>query len=241
MLRTIAAYSTRVAELRLWPDGSRFVSRGESGPSPSVPPHADGTPGWAPRPLIVWDAAIGAPLRRLGPTAEDVIALDLHPDGRRLIAVAGSGETRVWDSVDGRQLLNVNTLDGRRQVTAVRFSPDGTRFAVGVSTYMDREGAEVRVHETATGRRVASLTGMVGIIHQIAFHPAGHRIATSDQSGAVIRIWDANTGEQLLQLNPSIEFIQDLAFGADGRHLFARYPDQVITFDGTPLPAVTAQ
>src|SRR4029077_17427146 len=53
----------------------------------------------------LWDARTGRLLRRLGDPAEQVMAVALSPDGRRVASggasARGSGVVRVWDKATG--------------------------------------------------------------------------------------------------------------------------------------------
>jgi WD40 repeat protein len=72
-------------------------------------------------------------------------------------------------------------------ITALAFSPDGTKIVVG------SEGSEVRVYNVADGARVATLKGLHGATFAVAFHPNGKQLATGGFDGQV-RLFDAATG-----------------------------------------------
>ena len=55
------------------------------------------------------------------------------------------------------------------------------------------------VWDAGTEKRVSSLEGHTGIVNDLAFDPAGERVATAGADGSV-RIWDPRTGEQQVAL-----------------------------------------
>ena len=49
------------------------------------------------------------------------------------------------------------------------------------------------VWDAGTEKRVSSLEGHTGIVNDLAFDPAGERVATAGADGSV-RVWDPRTG-----------------------------------------------
>src|SRR5262249_59080375 len=77
------------------------------------------------------DARTGRLLRRLGAPADQIMAVSLSPDGRRVAAGGGSpdgrGVVHVWDARSGAPVWSV--ADHAAEVLAVAFAPDGSSFA----------------------------------------------------------------------------------------------------------------
>ncbi|WP_416211311.1 WD40 repeat domain-containing protein, partial [Frankia sp. Cas3] len=95
------------------------------------------------------------------------------------------GTVRLWDVASGRQLAE---LTGHTdEVSAVGFSPDGTRLA---SAGFD---GTVRLWDVASGRQLAELTGHTGGVQAVGFSPDGTRLASAGSDGTV-RLWDAASG-----------------------------------------------
>jgi WD40 repeat protein len=68
-------------------------------------------------------------------------------------------------------------------VRALAFAPDGRTLATGGH---DRA---VMLWHTATGERLATLTGHTNQVYSAAFAPDGRTLATGDRDGA-IRLWE---------------------------------------------------
>ena len=96
---------------------------------------------------------------------------------------------RIWDWRGDRLLAR---LEGN--AIGLVFAPSGDLLA---STRM-AEGV-VDVWDAGTEKRVSSLEGHTGIVNDLAFDPAGERVATAGADGSV-RIWDPRTGEQQVAL-----------------------------------------
>ena len=102
-----------------------------------------------------------------------------HGAGKRLINMggpSGSGEVKVWDAENGRELL---TLQGHtNDVWNVAFSPDGQRLA-------SAGGGEVRVWDAQTGQQLLALKGQGERGGYLAFSRDGHWLVANRQ------LWDA--------------------------------------------------
>jgi WD40 repeat protein len=75
----------------------------------------------------LWDARTGRLLRRLGDPAEQVMAVALSPDGRRVAGgggnPGGSGVVRQWDTATGTEVWSRE--DHTAEVLAIAYAPDG--------------------------------------------------------------------------------------------------------------------
>ncbi|CCA76377.1 related to WD40-repeat protein (notchless protein) [Serendipita indica DSM 11827] len=102
-------------------------------------------------------------------------------------------------------------LGHQRSVTAVSFSPDGTRI---VSGSWDRT---IRQWDAETGQPLGEpLQGHEGEVMAIAFSPDGTRIV-SGSSDSTIRQWDAETGQPLGEpLQGHESFVNTVACSPDG-------------------------
>jgi WD40 repeat protein len=97
---------------------------------------------------------------------------------------------------DFNKLREYQPMEGR--IFAVRFSPDGSRFAAGSS--LDGKG-EVRVYQTADGKVVSSLKEGLSGIYALAWSPDGKRIASAGFDG-IVRLSDPTTGKVIEQFVP---------------------------------------
>src|SRR5262249_1343195 len=91
---------------------------------------------------------------------------------------SGDDTLKVWDAATGQ---TVRTLQGHRSfVSAVAFSPDGTR--IGSGSY-DRT---LKIWDAATGQEVRTLQGHTSPVSSVAFHPDGKRPASPAGRGRVL-------------------------------------------------------
>src|SRR5207237_4893300 len=79
----------------------------------------------------LWDARTGRLLRRLGDPAEQVMAVAVAPDGRRVAGggatLGGTGVVRVWDAATGALVWSKE--DHAAEVLAAAYAPDGSSLA----------------------------------------------------------------------------------------------------------------
>jgi WD40 repeat protein len=148
----------------------------------------------------------------------------VRPDGRLLVgdldqyADLTSGKVTGWALADGRQ------------VTALAFSRDGSRLAVGDTTghvtLWDGELSHTTGVLTGTADTAPpSLTEAVGAL---AFSADGSTLAVGGANGT-LRLWDT-AGQRLLggDLPTPGDEIRSLAFGRDDGTVYATGPDVVL-------------
>jgi WD40 repeat protein len=80
-------------------------------------------------------------------------------------------------------------------ISALAFSPDGGRIAVG------SVGGEVRLYDTADGARKQTLPGHQGAVFAIAFRPDGKLVASGGFDGKV-RLFEVETGKLAAEFVP---------------------------------------
>ncbi|MEV3925864.1 NB-ARC domain-containing protein, partial [Actinomadura coerulea] len=139
--------------------------------------------------------------------ASGVNAVAFSPNGARVLTGSTDGTARIWDTVTGRQLLELRGHTG--WVRGVAFSPDGSRALTGSDDH------RARIWDTATGRQLLELTGHTGWVWGVAFSPNGARVLTGSADGTA-RIWDTVDGRQLLQLPGHDLDVNGVAFSPDG-------------------------
>jgi WD40 repeat protein len=96
-------------------------------------------------------------------------------------------------------------------VTAVEFSPDGTKLASGSGD------GDIRLWDTGTGRADQLLKGNNGYITSMRFSPDGSKLVSG--SFESICIWNAGTGRAEHTLETNNDYIEDMAFSPDGSEL----------------------
>jgi WD40 repeat protein len=186
----------------------------------------------------LWDARTGRLLRRLGDPAEQIMAVALSPDGRRVAGGGGnprgSGIVRLWDTATGTQLWSKE--DHTAEVLAIAYAPDGLSIATA--------GADglVKLRDPATGAVRQSLAGHAGGATSVAFSADGTLLACGEGHGGT-RLWEAKTGRLLrtckaagLQAATAASdsshcFLTSIALTPDGRTLVTNAASPSAFFD----------
>jgi WD40 repeat protein len=148
--------------------------------------------------------------------------LTFTPDGEKLVTTRvpngppdpDAGDVVTWDWRTGEVVPIIDTPAG----VAV---PSPTGHLIATATEQEapigfRETVEV--WDPATGRRVATLSGITGGVLDLAFNADGSQLATSSQDGTV-RIWDPASGERILVLHGHYTGVFSVAFSPDGARL----------------------
>ncbi|MBN9524438.1 WD40 repeat domain-containing protein [bacterium] len=139
----------------------------------------------------VWDAATGKELRAAPVGTGAARAVAFAADGR-LAAGTDGGQVALLGPADGKVVALAGHKDA---VTAVAFSPDGTRLATA--------GADkaVLVWDVAAAKALHTLARHDGAVTSVAFTPDGaHVVSAADDR--VIRVWDAADGRLVRTLDP---------------------------------------
>jgi WD40 repeat protein len=113
--------------------------------------------------------------------------------------------------LDAETLKLIRRIDGSGSCSAVAFSPDGLRIAVGCGD------GSVRVVDAGTGDNLISTLGHSARVGSIAFSPNGDIFASAAGDNTV-RVWSSRKGRQVASLSHS-HIIRHLAFSKDGRLL----------------------
>jgi WD40 repeat protein len=173
----------------------------------------------------LWDARTGRLLRRLGDRAEQVMAVALSPDGRRVAGgggnAAGSGVVRLWDTATGTEVWSKE--DHTAQVLVIAYAPDGSVVTAAADGL-------VKFRDPATGTVRQTLAGHGGGVTSLAFSVDGALLACGEGHGAT-RLWEARTGRLLRTCKPTLvqaataahdpshRFLTSIALTPDGRTL----------------------
>jgi WD40 repeat protein len=146
----------------------------------------------SPGAVRLWDARTGRLLRQLGNPAEQIMAVALSPDGRRLASgganARGSGVVRVWDTGTGKPAWTGE--DHTAEVLAIAYAPDGSSVATAAADGL------VKLRDAATGAVRQTLEGHVGGATSLAFSADGDLLACGGGQGAT-RLWETRTGRLL--------------------------------------------
>ena len=163
--------------------------------------------------------------------ASEVGRIDVDDQVNRVAATIGTS-IRVWEASGSGEVLKIDafpTVPPRfsGKLTSVALSPDG-RF-VGGGALWDQEAG---VWDTATGERVAGLSGHSGGVNDIEFTPDG-TFAITAASDRTIRVWDLDGGRSLAALETGVDAASRIGFPPGGSALVALMPQSVKVFDCT--------
>jgi WD40 repeat protein len=184
-------YYEQVNSVALSADGT-LLATGSSDGRFAVRVVKAGAPGVGPGAVRLWDPRTGRLLRRLGDPNEQIMAVALSPDGRKVAAggasQAGSGIVRVWDASNGAVVWSKD--DHTAEVLASAYAPDGSTLATA--------GADglVKLHDPQNGAVTRTLAGHDGGANSLAFSADSATLVCGDGRGAV-RIWEVKTGRLL--------------------------------------------
>jgi WD40 repeat protein len=151
-----------------------------------------------------------------------ILALALHPEGKRLVTAESDKLVHVWDLNERVPFLSTGKHAGK--VGCLAFSPDDTLLA---SSGQDKL---VRLWDPRTGKAVRTLEGLARPAVQILFSPDGSRLVAvgrpSEQADKAIGVlvWDTATGKKVAEVPGRSGDVAFAAFGADGKRLLLASP-----------------
>ena len=175
--------------------------------------------GW----LRVWDAA-GGPARWSAEHGNSVEAVAVSPDGRYVACCGGSTDDTlaVYHARSGAEVFSRGGCgDG---LSALCFSPDGTRIAVASYRHISTWSA-------ASGNRLASWYAPG--IRSLVWSPDGRWIASGGwgeygSHDCTIRLWNASTGRQQTVFTGHEGWVTSLAFSSDGSKIASGSRDKSV-------------
>jgi WD40 repeat protein len=170
----------------------------------------------------LWDVATG---EQVWVEKEHAGMIAFSPDGKTLAEGFG-GAVRFLRASDGHVLLAVDAH--RSPISAVSFSPDGTRLATS------SHDNTIRLWNVADGKELTPVQAMGEGVYSVAFSPDGKVLATRSGDN-LIRLWDVGSTKQLksLSLSETMESSGDgpfhyrtrtVSFSPDGRFVAATGP-----------------
>ena len=172
--------------------------------------------------------------RRIGPAQPTPGRLVFQPGGR-LLAVATEQGVALLDARTGRRRgapLNA------KAATAIAFSRDGSRLALGTAS------GSVEVWDVARNRRLYGSNVSGFTVFDVDFSPDGKIIVAGGDDG-YLRFVDARTGNQIAgSVRAHDGFVLRTGFSPDGRMIYSTGSDSVVSLwdvrthkqIGRPLP-----
>jgi RNA polymerase sigma factor (sigma-70 family) len=153
----------------------------------------------------LWDVVTGRNIAYLRGQKEPVSRVAFSPDGKTVAAATityeqtdngprpSGWEVRLWDAAAGKSTV---TLKGSPwPLFSLAFSPDGKLLATATGGWHDkkgRDGGDLRLWSTDTGKEIAALPGHATPLHLVAFTPDGKTLLSWSRQG-VLEQWDAAT------------------------------------------------
>jgi len=129
---------------------------------------------WFGRFCQMFDVERGEPI---GPPVEGrASTAAISPDGMRFAT-----DPRIWDAATGKPAVEPISRGGK--ISALAFSPDGSRIVSGGNTRM------AMLYDAATGEPIGGPLRQRDTVRAVAFNPEGTRLVTGNEDG-VVRIWD---------------------------------------------------
>ncbi len=154
----------------------------------------------------------------------DVLLAAVAPDGERYAVSTAGGRIHMpilkGEVQEGLRPSNTVALDNQK-VTALRFSPDGTKLAAVGDTGF------ARIYEAKSGKELVSLKGHGGIVFCTAFSPDGATLVTGGDDN-VVRVWDATTGRLRAELKGHTDAVRVAEFAPSGRLLYTASSDKTV-------------
>jgi hypothetical protein len=165
-----------VLALRFSRDGRRLLAAGGVG-AESGQAAVYQTAGWARESTI-------------GDETDEVLAVDLSPDGKSVVLGGPPRVVKVFSNPSGRPLHALRKATD--WVTAASFSPDGLLIAAG-----DRFGG-LFLWEARTGKEFIALRGHAKAVTSLGWAAGGDRLVSAGDDGTV-RTWDLHEGRAAAQ------------------------------------------
>lgn len=134
-------------------------------------------------------------------------------DGRYLAAAHADAKVRVWDVENVKLVKTLSVVPAKRQVYSLAFAPNDGDHRLACGT----EGGYTVVVDALTGKQLAKLTGHVGEVRAVTWHPNGKELLSA--SGSEVIRWDTTTYKAKGRLPGQGIDIRCMAFSPDGRTL----------------------
>ena len=149
--------------------------------------------------------------RRPSPAIPTMSTRSTSRDERTLLTGCRDASAVLWDVETGQ--LKGNIPGNKASIEVVRYSPDGTIFAVAGWDWI------VDIWDVATGRKLNVLRSPGGGILALGFSPDGKYLLAGTEKG-LLRMWDVRTWRVMGTIPAHQGNIRAISFSPDGK-LFA--------------------
>jgi WD40 repeat protein/serine/threonine protein kinase/energy-coupling factor transporter ATP-binding protein EcfA2 len=210
ILDTNTGHSRGILSIAITSDGSRAVTTG-----------VDQT-------VRVWDLHSGQMVRRFADPNVTLGEVALSPDGRTVLSGSTDGSATLWDVETGEE---IRRFVDDQPITAVTFSPDGSKALIGAGYLMPEkvESGHIILWDVETGGEIQRFEGQPYAVEAVGFSPDG-RLAVSSGNGAIAILWEVKTGAEIRRFEDywvdsmwPIESYLDVQFSPDGQQIFASH------------------
>jgi WD40 repeat protein len=172
------------------------------------------------RRLRLVDAATGQMRHELEVPGGRAGAVQLTPDGRRVLVRRGGGKAWLWETESGRRAGTFASDPLARRARAL--APDGTTLAVAGGDF-----GEQAVLLDLRKRRTTELK-VTGIsLSAMAFSPDGKTLAGANLMGRLF-LWDVEEEEEAAHFDVHFGAVTRLAFSGDGKRLASGSAEGVV-------------
>jgi WD40 repeat protein len=151
----------------------------------------------------------------------DVTSIAWSPDGRMLASARWMKGIDVWDPISGRLVQQWRREQGNAagdEFGRICWSPNSRHVAAA--------GNPIQIFDVTT-RDLTLLSGHIGEVIAVTWHPNGARLASAglDQT---VRIWETTTWQELITFRDHKGTYTSIAWSPDGRRLAAGCEDGTI-------------
>ena len=139
-----------------------------------------------------------------------VLSLVFSPDDKLLVTGGADGEIRLWQVVDGKQILSFRGHND--WVSSVAFSPNGKIIA------SCSHSGTIKLWNFKTGECLKTLRGHVNKVREISFNSNG-TILASCSDDQTIKLWEVDTGQCIKTLQGHTNNIWTVAIAPNNQIL----------------------
>ena len=127
--------------------------------------------------MRVWDLHSGQIVRRFAEANATLGEVALSPDGRTVLGGSTDGTVTLWDVETGEE---IRRFVDDQPITAVTFSPDGTKALIGAGYLLNEkvESGHIILWDVETGEEIRRFEGQPYAVEAVEFSPDG-RLAVS--------------------------------------------------------------